>query len=119
MEVLAMVNEKLLKILRDFQVREITEKYIYIRIAKYIKNEKNRETLLRIAQEEEKHYNIWKKYSKVDMPPSKFLIFFYTLMARLFGYTFAIKHMEEKLNNPASDPRTQNFLMEEIPEAIT
>ena len=43
-----MVNEKLMKILKDFQVREITEKYIYIRIAKYIKNDIPR--LLRIAR---------------------------------------------------------------------
>ena len=112
-----MVNEKLMKILKDFQVREITEKYIYIRIAKYIKNDKNRETLLRIAREEEKHYNIWKKYSKVDMPPSKFLIFFYTLIARLFGYTLPLSTWRRSSMILLPTQRLR-ILMQEIPEAI-
>ncbi len=114
-----MLDSNLLTVLKKLQVGEITEKVIYMRIAKYIKDDKNRATLLRIAEEEQKHYDIWKKYSGQDMPPSKLKVFYYTTMAKFFGYTFTIKQMEKKLNKDSFDEKTQEILMKEIPETIT
>lgn len=113
-----MLDSNLLTVLKKLQVGEITEKVIYTRIAKYIKDDKNRATLLRIAEEEQKHYDIWKKYSGQDMPPSKLKVLYYTTMARFFGYTFTIKQMEKKLNKDSFDEKNQQLLMKEIPETI-
>ena len=58
-----MDKEVLIKIIKQLQCQEITEREIYIKIAKGIKDISNRETLLKIADEELIHYEIWKKYT--------------------------------------------------------
>lgn len=115
-----MIDDKLMAVLRIQQGIEITEKLTYLKIAKYIKDDSNRATLLKIADEEQKHYNIWKKYTGVDIPPSKFRVFLYSLMAKIFGFTFAIKLMERKLNNNnLYESNTQALLLDNIPETIS
>ena len=42
------------------QQNEITESVIYAKIAKFAKGDENKKTLLRLAEEEKKHYEIWK-----------------------------------------------------------
>ncbi|WP_160673226.1 VIT1/CCC1 transporter family protein [Clostridium sp. C8-1-8] len=113
------INDRLLKVLKALQKSELTEKLIYINIAKYIKDDKNRQTLLRIAEEEQKHYDIWKKYSKVDVEPSKLQIFFYTCLAKIFGYTFVIKKMENSLNKSLYNDSADDELKELVPEIET
>ena len=78
--------------LLKFQKEEITEYEIYSRLAR--KAGKNKDILERIAKEELGHYNKWKKYTGIDIKPSKFKIAMYMLFAKLFGITFAIKLME-------------------------
>ena len=114
-----MISEKYLNILKKYQKNEITEKVIYTNIAKYIKNEKNKETLLKIAEEEVKHYNIWKKYTGEDVAPSKFKIIYYTLTARVLGYTFAIKQMEKRQNKDKFNEETVKAIFEIVPEVVT
>ena len=81
----------IIKLQRD----ELFEKEVYLHIAKFIKDDKNRETLIRIANSEVEHYEIWKKYTKVDVRPSKIKVYLYTFFAWLLGYTFVIKIMEK------------------------
>lgn len=81
----------IIKLQRD----ELFEKEVYLHIAKFIKDNKNRETLIRIANSEVEHYEIWKKYTKVDVRPSKIKVYLYTFFAWLLGYTFVIKIMEK------------------------
>ena len=81
----------IIKLQRD----ELFEKEVYLHIAKFIKDDKNRETLIRIANSEVEHYEIWKKYTKVDVKPSKIKVYIYTFFAWLLGYTFLIKIMEK------------------------
>ena len=51
------------------QQNELTESVIYEKIAAFAKGEENRQTLLRLSQEEKAHYLIWKKYTGLDMKP--------------------------------------------------
>ena len=68
---------------------------IYEKIAKFAKGEENKKTLLRLAQEEKAHYHIWKKYTGTEMKPEAGKVFKFTLLARIFGFTFAVKLMEK------------------------
>ena len=81
----------IIKLQRD----ELFEKEVYLHIAKFLKDDKDRETLIRIANSEVEHYEIWKKYTKVDVKPSKIKVYIYTFFAWLLGYTFVIKIMEK------------------------
>jgi VIT1/CCC1 family predicted Fe2+/Mn2+ transporter len=76
------------------QRNEITEHHIYLRIAQVTPDPHNREVLTRIAAEELKHYAIWKQYTAKEIGPAILRVWFYYLIARLLGMTFAIKLME-------------------------
>ncbi|MDT8716788.1 VIT1/CCC1 transporter family protein [Clostridium sp. 19966] len=114
-----MMDAKITSLIKMLQVGEITEYSVYIRIAKYIKDKTNRDTLLKIAEEEKKHYNIWKKYTNVDLKPSKLKVFFFTFLARVFGYTFSIKQMERSLNKVHSTYQSDNEINKYVPEIKT
>ena len=83
-----------LSIIKKMQQNELTESYIYEEIAKFAKGEENKKTLLRLAAEERSHYEVWKEYTGLEMKPQKGKIFKYKLLARIFGFTFAVKLME-------------------------
>jgi len=88
------VSAKSLEIIRHMQQSELTESVIYEKIAQFAKGEENRQTLLRLAKEEKAHYLVWKKYTGQEMKPEKGKILKYTLLARILGFTFAVKLME-------------------------
>jgi VIT1/CCC1 family predicted Fe2+/Mn2+ transporter len=80
--------------LLTFQRLEITEHHIYKRLAQVNKDEENRQVLNKIAQDELRHFQDWKKYTGEDVKPDRFAIWKYYLISRLFGFTFGIKLME-------------------------
>jgi len=80
--------------LLSLQKGEITEHHIYQKIAAAQRDPHNREVLERIARQELGHYEIWKQYTRQDVAPATLRIWFYYLIARVFGMTFAIKLME-------------------------
>ena len=88
------VSPKALEIIRKMQQNELTESVIYEKIARFAKGEENRQTLLRLSKEEKAHYYVWKKYTGSELKPESGKIFKYTLIARLLGFTFAVKLME-------------------------
>lgn len=92
-----MDNAKLLKLIKKFQADEKLEYYVYTKIAGFIKDKKDKSILLKIAGEEQKHYEIWKQYTKCDVTPNMFLVYWYVILAKLLGYTFVIKRMENNL----------------------
>jgi VIT1/CCC1 family predicted Fe2+/Mn2+ transporter len=103
-------------ILLGMQQGEITEHHIYKKIAATQKDTHNREVLTRIAQDELGHYGIWKRYTHQDVAPNTPRIWFYYLVARVFGITFAIKLME------GVEKRAQSYdkaLIDTIPEIQT
>ena len=88
------ISAKALAVIKKMQQGELTESVIYEKIAAFAKGDENKETLLRLASEEEAHANVWKRYTEADIKPNKWKVFKYTLIARLFGFTFAAKLME-------------------------
>ena len=78
----------------SFQRSEITEHHIYSHLAQTVRDDHNRTVLGAIAQEELKHYHIWKGYTGRDIAPDRFRITYYCVMAWLLGITFTLKLME-------------------------
>lgn len=109
------ISEKSLKVIRKMQQNEITESIIYKKIAKFAKGQENKETLLRLSSEEAAHANIWKSYTNEDVKPNKFKVFKYTLIARLFGFTFAVKLME---HGELDAQKEYASIADEVPESI-
>ncbi len=89
------LSPQALAIIRKMQQNELTESVIYEKIARFAKGEENKNTLLRLSQEEKAHYEIWKKYSGLEMKPEKAKVLKYTFLARTLGFTFAVKLMEK------------------------
>lgn len=89
------ISDKSMSIIRKMQQNELNESYIYKVIAKSIKNKHNKETLLRLSKEEYKHYEIWKAYTKKELKPNKLKILKYKIIAKILGFTFAVKLMEK------------------------
>ena len=76
------------------QQNELTESVIYQEIAQFAKGDGNKQALLRLSREERAHYEIWKNYTNEEMKPQGFKVFKYKMIARLLGFTFAVKLME-------------------------
>lgn len=110
------ISNKALNIIKKMQQNELTESFIYLEIAKYVKDLKNKETLSRLAHEERAHYEIWKKYTGEELQPNKWKVFKFKWIARILGFTFAIKLMENGEEN-AQEEYSQLF--EEVAESIT
>src|SRR5210317_1597438 len=87
-------EESIGHILENFQRIEITEYHIYKRLAKSIKDPENRLVLEKIAEDELRHAEDWKKYTQREIKPNQWDIFKYILISRLFGFTFGVKLME-------------------------
>jgi VIT1/CCC1 family predicted Fe2+/Mn2+ transporter len=77
------------------QKNEITEHYVYAKLADRTKDKKNAEVLRQISNDELSHYNFWKSYTQKDVSENRFRIFFFVLISQIFGLTFGIKLMEK------------------------
>ena len=97
-----------------FQQTEITEYHIYKRLAQRVKSQENAKILNQIAEDEHRHYNGWKEYSKEEVQPRWFFVWFYYLVSMLFGFTFGVKLMEQ-----GEEAAQVNYasVAKEIPEA--
>ena len=101
--------------IRAFQQNEVTEAEVYRRIARRTKDAGNRDTLLRIADEEAKHAAIWQRYTGEEMRPQAGKVRRYALIALVFGFTFAVKLMEK---GEAKAQISYEELAREAPEAL-
>ena len=109
------LSQKALAVVKRMQQNELTESVIYEKIAAFAKGEENRKKLMRLSQEEKAHYHIWEKYTGIQMKPEKWKILKYTFIARVLGFTFAVKLME-KGEEGAQDEYT--LLAQEVEESI-
>ena len=109
------LSAKALEIIKKMQQSELTESIIYAEIAKFAKGDQNKETLMRLAREEKAHYEIWKSYTGVEMKPQKGKVFWYKLVARILGFTFAVKLMENGEENAQEE---YAILAEEVEESV-
>ena len=112
------ISEKSMEIIARMQQGELDEHYIYSKIAKSIrkKDPTNAATLQRIADEELKHYQIWRTYTHKTKAPRKLRVFWYTLLAKVLGFTFAVKLMERGEEGAQSE---YALLEQEVPESVS
>ena len=108
------ISEKSLALIKKMQQNELTESVIYKKIAKFAKGDDNKKTLERLSNEERAHYEIWHKYTGIEMKPQKMKVFKYTLIARVLGFTFAVKLMEKGEEGAQDKYET---LVEDVPES--
>lgn len=108
------LTEEIRKKVIRFQQTEITEYYIYKRLAKRINSPENAKILDQIAEDELRHYQGWKKYTNEDVQPRWLFVWFYYLVSVLFGFTFGVKLMEM-----GEEAAQGNYaaISKEIPEA--
>lgn len=109
------LSVQVLEIIRKMQQNELTESVIYEKIAAFAKGEENRQTLLRLSREERAHYDIWKKYTGIEMKPQTGKVLKFTMLARVLGFTFAVKLMEKGEENAQEE---YALLAEAVPESI-
>ena len=83
-----------INLIKKLQKNELTESIIYKKIAKFAKGQENKDVLMRLSTEELLHEATWHLYTKETVKPDKWKIFKYVTIAKLFGFTFAIKLME-------------------------
>ena len=99
------ISQSSLSIIKKMQQNELTESVIYEEIARFAKGNENKET----------HYEIWKSYTGIEMKPEKRKVLKYKLLARLFGFTFAVKLME---NGEANAQTEYDQLAKEVEESV-
>ena len=109
------ISAAAMAVVKRMQQNECTESVIYEKIAKFAKGDVNKQTLQRLAREEFAHNKIWEKYTGIEMKPKKMKVFFYTLIARVLGFTFAVKLMERGEGNAQEEYK---LLASEIPESM-
>ena len=109
------LSKEALAVIKKMQQNELNESIIYKKIAKFAKGEENKKTLERLASEEHAHYEIWKGYTGIEMKPQRGKILKYVLIARLLGFTFAVKLMER--GEEVAQSKYQ-LVAEEVPESI-
>lgn len=90
-----MFDSKTMKHMIQLQKAEITDYIIYKKLASKQKNEHNREILEKISEDEYNHYLFWKEITKKEVKPSRFQIWFFFIIARIFGLTFGIRLKEK------------------------
>ena len=110
-----MISEQALAIITKMQRNEVTESIIYKKISAFAKGEGNKATLLELSNEEAGHARIWQSYTNKEAKPKKAKIFWYVLMARVLGFTFAVKLMEKGEEGAQSE---YQLLENEVPESV-
>lgn len=108
------ISQETQKRILKFQANEITEAKVYRKLASLTKSQSNKDILLKIADDEERHYAIWKKYTGKDASVKTWTYLKFVFLGRLLGLTFAIKLMERG-EQGAQDTYSG---LDEIPEAI-
>jgi len=88
------MSEEMRQKLLAFQKNEITEYEIYRRVARSVGSPENRRVLEEIADDELRHYGVWKVYTQQDVAPERLSIWKYYLISRILGFTFGVKLME-------------------------
>ncbi|NMB61522.1 MAG: rubrerythrin family protein [Chloroflexi bacterium] len=110
---MTITSEQKKRILK-LQKEELDGHYTYLKLAKAVKDKHNATVIKNIAQDEMKHYQIWKRYTEKDTTPNKLRINFYYWLSKVLGLTFGIKLMER-----GEEKAQENYaaLIGSIPEA--
>ncbi len=93
--VINMLDRETRKTILKAQGNEITEYYLYRKLASSLREGGNKKILEKIADDELRHYKFWKRYTKREVKPNKLKIWGYYLTSRVLGLTFGMKLMEK------------------------
>lgn len=85
------------------QRSELTEHYIYKELARRTRNKNNADVLNRIAEHEKKHAEFWKIKTGKSIKPDKWKYYRTLLLARLLGFSFALRLMERNEGTTAEN----------------
>ena len=107
------MEEQTLAILKQAQRFEITEQLIYRKLAAAARDDSNRRVLLRIADEEQRHYALLAERTGFYAQPNMLRVWLFVAVSRLFGITFGLRLMEK--GEDAAQKRYRRVL-EELPE---
>lgn len=102
------------KLLLKYQRDELMGYEIYRKMSRREKHPKNKTILQSIAQDELDHAHTWQQYTGQDVKVNRLMVFGYTLISFLLGYTFVVKLMER---GEYRTTRAYQALVNEIPEA--
>ena len=108
------MDKKMLAAILAIQRKEITEYYVYTKLAEICKDPHNAEILRKVGEEEKRHALYWQEKTGVEIAPPRFAIFRNVLKARILGLTFSLKQMEKGEGNAS---RNYLLLTKAFPEA--
>jgi VIT1/CCC1 family predicted Fe2+/Mn2+ transporter len=95
------------------QQNELTEHYIYARLARAVGDDHNSSVLQQISRDELRHSEMLKAHTGQAVSPRRLRAWWLYLLARVFGYTFVIKLMEA-----GEDQAHENYgTFDAVPEA--
>ena len=97
------------------QQNEVTECATYRAIAQHVKPGPNRDILLRLAEEEGRHAEIWRRYTGKSPQPQRLKVWWRGVIHRLLGFTFTVKLMEK--GEDAAQAQYER-LQAEVPESL-
>ncbi len=107
------MRSELRELILEYQENEITEYHVYRNLAEKA-DAKNAVILRKIADDELRHYNEWKELTGEDVAPNRRKIRKYSLISRIFGFTFAVKMMEA---GESEAEKSYSQVVREIPKA--
>jgi len=96
------------------QRTELTEYYIYNELAGRTKNKRNAEVLKRIADQEKEHADYWQTKTEEKVKPDKWRYYRTVILARLLGFSFALKLMEKNEGTTALNYSKQAEFFPEV-----
>ncbi|MDR1421515.1 MAG: VIT1/CCC1 family protein [Coriobacteriales bacterium] len=105
-------------VLLRFQKAEATDHIVYRRMAKHERHDPHRDVLYRIADDEQEHYEVWKRYTGVDVAPNRLKTTWYTLLLYVLGYTFVLRLMERGEDRTAAAYALLTSAVPEIEDII-
>jgi VIT1/CCC1 family predicted Fe2+/Mn2+ transporter len=95
------------------QRNELSEYRTYKWLAGRTRNDRNRQILERIAEDERGHYQVFRRLSQTDVEPSKPKMLWYRLISRALGLSFGLRLMER---GEHVTQRVYSRLKAELPE---
>ena len=110
MEITQEIRNKLLVLQQD----EVNAYHTYNSLSKQLQDEGNANTMRKIALQEKKHYEIWKKYTGKELKPQMGKVRFFNFISRVLGITFGVKLME---NGEDEAQEAYAEILDTVPEA--
>ncbi|NCC87610.1 MAG: rubrerythrin family protein [Clostridia bacterium] len=102
------------KLILKMQKNEVKGYFVYNNIAKRAKNDENKRVLEQIAKDEKSHADLWQQFTGINIKVSPIVIWLYTVISVILGFTFTIKLMER---GELKDSKLYKKLENEVPQA--